>query len=195
MSDDRRLGDSTDARFSAASTQAASASRPSVSSSSEEGPPSTATPPGGSTVRSARTGSQAMSSESKAARMTPDLGPCCSSVATTPPPALAIRRQGSNLPSTRSSWTRPTGHVSHGALYRPGRHIFQAVKGDCTGSEPFRESRIMEVGLRAAAGLCGGPGYCTGVDLRIGRVGRGGCPPRPPTDPGVPNSGTRLFVP
>ena len=28
-----------------------------------------------------------------------------------------------------------------------------------------------------------------------GRVGRGGCPPRPPTDPGVPNSGTRLFRP
>ena len=27
----------------------------------------------------------------------------------------------------------------------------------------------------------------------ISRVDRGGCPPRPPTDPGVPISGTRLF--
>jgi len=30
---------------------------------------------------------------------------------------------------------------------------------------------------------------------RPGRVAQGGFPPRAPTDPGVPNSGTRLFVP
>jgi hypothetical protein len=44
------------------------------------------------------------------------------------------------------------------------------------------------------------PGSMSGVWKRSlkpthGRVGRGSCPPRPPTDPGVPNSGTRLLVP
>ena len=36
------------------------------------------------------------------------------------------------------------------------------------------------------------PAYLPVIPAKAGRVAAGGCPPAAPTDPGVPNSGTRL---
>src|SRR4051794_35538515 len=73
---------------------------------------------------------------------------------------------------------------SHFGPILQGYILYQYHHGNVT--QPLLLEQLLDLGIDISAGQIN----CI---LTEGRVGRGGCPPRPPTDPGVPNSGTRLF--
>ena len=67
--------------------------------------------------------------------------------------------------------------------------VLKEIELAFAGQHPLEYRDFLDK-LRRGAELLEGERYADGA---IGRVAAGGCPPAAPTDPGVPNSGTRLL--